>query len=235
MPESTWRKFVMGIFRQPLHGETGMARDWRHQWALMGAAFATSAAIAVAVITASGVNPDSVARALRYTARFDYLLFWCAYTGSSLAVLFGDRFRPLARRGREFGLAFASAHTLHVLLVVWLYRISPEPPISNPLAVFFGVGLFWMYTLALFSISDVRNLIGARVWSGVRLVGLEYIQFAFLWDFVISPTSVKIAISYLPFAIFGIAGTVARLFALYRRRMVAPKPSITHGNITRTV
>jgi hypothetical protein len=47
------------------------------------------------------------------TVRFSFLLFWPAYAGSALWALFGQTFLPLKRRGREFGLAFASVHRPH--------------------------------------------------------------------------------------------------------------------------
>jgi hypothetical protein len=212
-----------------LAGTGAMASNTRNQWTFISAAFIIASGIAGMMLVVSGINNNGIVRALQLTARFSYLLFWCAYTGSSLATLFGPRFRPLARHGREFGLAFASAHSVHVVLVIWLYRISTKPPISNQLAVFFAIGLMWMYLLALFSIEDLANVIGARVWRGLRFVGLEYIQLAFLFDFVTYPVNAKILIFYLPFAVLGIAGTVLRLLVSYKRRMLAPKPSILRG------
>jgi len=50
--------------------------------------------------------------ALRATARWSFLLFWLAYAGGALATLFGPKFQALARRGRDFGLSFASGRSL---------------------------------------------------------------------------------------------------------------------------
>jgi hypothetical protein len=58
--------------------------------------------------------------ALRMTARWSFLLFWVAYAGGALATLFGPALAPLSGRGREFGLAFAAAHLVHIGLVIWL-------------------------------------------------------------------------------------------------------------------
>jgi hypothetical protein len=150
-----------------------MAQAYRHVAGkrLVYGSFVAALSLAVLVLTIGGIDADNLRRALRLTARFSFLPFWCAYAGGSLAVLFGDRFRPLAQQGRNFGLAFASAHSIHLLLVVWLYRLSPEPPISMQSAVFFSIGVLWMYLLALLSIERLSRTLGPRLWRKLRLVG----------------------------------------------------------------
>jgi hypothetical protein len=64
------------------------------------------------------VSANALVTALRLTARWSFLLFWMAYTGSAMGALFGPAFEVLARRGREFGLAYAAAHLIHLGLVV---------------------------------------------------------------------------------------------------------------------
>jgi hypothetical protein len=54
--------------------------------------------------------------ALQATARLSFVLFWPAYSAAALAALFGPSFQPLRRRVREFGLAFAAAHLVHLEL-----------------------------------------------------------------------------------------------------------------------
>jgi len=55
--------------------------------------------------------------ALQATARLSFVLFWPAYCAAALAALFGPSFQPLQRHVREFGLAFAAAHLVHLGLV----------------------------------------------------------------------------------------------------------------------
>ena len=97
-----------------------------------------------------------------------------------------DRLRWIARQGRDFGLAFASTHSIHLLLVIWLYRLSPEPPISTQDAVFFSIGMLWMYLLAVLSIQHLAQLLGPSLWRKLRLVGMEYIMLAFQSDFLLN-------------------------------------------------
>ncbi|MBV8614626.1 MAG: hypothetical protein JOY66_12800 [Acetobacteraceae bacterium] len=162
-------------------------------------------------------------RALEVTARFSFALFWLAYAGSALATLFGPAFRGLARRGRDLGLAFASAHLVHVGLVVWLFRISPEPPVSGRTFVFFAVGLMWVYLLALFSIGRLAQMLGPVRWRILRTVGLEYISFAFLVDFINHPIhlNAKILLGYLPFSTLAVIGTMLRIAVWVRPRLRA--------------
>jgi hypothetical protein len=82
-----------------------------------GAAFCSALALAVFVLAVIGTGTRGTVMALRVTARFSFLLFWFAYAGRALATLFGHRFESVAKRGRELGLAFASAHLVHVALL----------------------------------------------------------------------------------------------------------------------
>jgi hypothetical protein len=187
---------------------SGMAKETRKTWMCMGAAFITALILALAVLAISGINIDGIELALRVTARLSFLLFLLAYAGGSLAALFGARFRALARQGRNFGLSFVAAHSVHVLLVIWLYRLSPELPISTRDAVFFSIGLLWMYMLAVLSIQHLARLLGTH-WRTVRLVAMEYIMLLFQHDFLhasLMGHDANHLLGYLPFAILGVAG-----------------------------
>jgi hypothetical protein len=105
-------------------------------------------------------------------ARWSYLWFWAAYTAGAWARLLGPRLRPVAARAREFGLAYASAHLVHVAMVVWLYRIAPHPPGLRTLE-FFGVAVFFTYVLALLSFPRPAAWLPQRVSSVIRRVGVE--------------------------------------------------------------
>jgi hypothetical protein len=183
------------------------------QW--MGAAFIAALALAVIVLAISGADEKGIHAALRATARLSYVFFWPAYTASAITALFGPAFKPLAKLGREFGLAFASAHLVHICLVVWLYRISAEPPVSEQAFFFFGVGIVWTYVLALFSIERLSRLLGPKNWRLLRTAGLEYIAFAFAFDFIVPVRGdLKHLIAYFPFETLVVAGWFLRISAL---------------------
>jgi hypothetical protein len=155
--------------------------------------------------------------ALKLTARLSFLLFWCAYTAGAMAVLFGPAFDPLKRHSREFGLAFASAHLVHLALVAWLTYIGAAPP--RGVFVFFGVAALWVYLLALFSIPRLQQSLGSKGWWLLRFVGLNFIAYAFAKDFLGYRQfgSVKYLVGYFPFAVLSIAGPLLCLAAFVHR------------------
>ena len=83
----------------------------------MGSAFCAALGLAALALAALGPGVHGTIVALQVTARFSFLLFWLAYAAGAMTTLFGPAFEPLKRRGREFGLAFASAHLVHLGLV----------------------------------------------------------------------------------------------------------------------
>jgi hypothetical protein len=192
----------------------------------MGVAFGVALALAAAVLAVTGTDVKSIGMALRVTARWSFLLFWMAYAGGAMATLFGPALVPLARRGREFGLAFAAAHLVHIGLVVWLYQISNRLPLSGPLFVFFAIGIVWTYLLVALSFGRLPEALGPKHWQrSLRLVGMNYILFAFARDFVFPVIHSKIAhqelwrsVEYVPFAAMSVAAPVLIFAATARRR-----------------
>jgi hypothetical protein len=174
----------------------------------MGSAFAAAAVLAATILAAFGAGEHGTDIALRMTARFSFLLFWLAYAGAGLAAVFGPAFQPVQRHGRDFGLAFASAHLVHVGLIAWLCWIGALP--GAGVFVFFGPPLACVYILALFSIGRLRQALGRTGWWLLRTVAMTYIAYAFAADFLHYPQHgwARYAISYLPFAALSVAGPV---------------------------
>ena len=123
---------------------------------LMWAALLVALALAVIVLVIFGVGERGTAIALRATARWSFLLFWPAYAGGAIAWLW-PRLNGLARHGRELGLAYASAQLIHVGLVLWIIHVATEP---SGAMVFFWIGIFCTYLLALFSLPRRRDASG---------------------------------------------------------------------------
>jgi hypothetical protein len=200
----------------------------------MGGAYLGSLAIAGLVLAALGAGERGTTFGLQLTARWSYCFFILAYVGGPLATLFGPAFQGLARRGREFGLAFASAHLTHLCLVVWLYYISPEPPIPASSALYFGIAALFTYLLALFSIPALVAKLPVSLWWGLRTLGMDYIALAFLRDFLHSPYSGSLLhlIGYLPFVAIGLAAALIRIAAYARkarRKWARSTPAPTTG------
>lgn len=188
----------------------------------MGGAFLVGLLIAVVTLLHFGSGDRGTRIALQLTARWSYGFFSLAYLGGPLVTLFGSRFQPLARRGRELGLAFASAHLTHAGLVVWLYHVSRTAPIGLFGAIFFSTALVFTYLLALLSIPTLAARLPRWLWRAILIVGMEFIAYAFLTDFLVGHLGhdLKNVIFYLPFTTIAVAAALLRMSAygikLYR-------------------
>jgi hypothetical protein len=183
----------------------------------IGLAVCAQLGLAGLVLVALGPAERGTDVALQATARLSFLLFWPAYAGSAMTALFGPVFEPLKRRAPEFGLAFASVHLVHLALVAWLTKIGAAPPLGS--FVFFGIAAVWVYLLALFSIPSLQQTLSFNSWWLLRVVGLNYIAYAFAVDFLKAPQngSIKYLVGYLPFAVLSVLGPILRLAAFMRR------------------
>ena len=180
--------------------------------AWMGAAFLIALALALIVLAIFGAGSQGIEQALRITGRWSFLLFWLAYAGGAMARLWGPGLAGLARRGRELGLAFASAHLVHLGLVLW--HIAVEPGAAM---VFFWVGMLCTYLLALFSLPRLRDALGPRLWRIFCTIALEYIALVFAADFIFFPLRAdglgNYPLTYLPFALMLVGGAGLRVAA----------------------
>jgi hypothetical protein len=192
-------------------------KRWIAAYWWMGAAFVIAAALAMILLITLGAGERGTHVALQVTARWSFLLFWLAYAGSAMERLWGLQLGGLAHRGRELGLAFASAQLVHIGLVLWLVRIAAGP---TGTMLFFWAGILCTYLLALFSLPRLRDALGFRVWRVFRLFALEYIALVFADDFILAPLQASgfrsYPVSYLPFAIMLVGGTGLRLATFVR-------------------
>jgi len=187
----------------------------------IASAFCAALALAAAVLAALGAGERGTHVALQATARLSFVLFWPAYAAAALAALFGPRFQPLRRRVREFGLAFAAAHLVHLGLVAWLSYIGHAPPRGT--FIFLGIATLCTYLLALFSVGRLQRALGASGWWLLRTIGLNFIAFAFAVDFLRLPASAsaKYLMGYLPFVLLAVAGPALRVAAFGQRALTS--------------
>jgi hypothetical protein len=201
-------------------------------------AFLIAVASVAVVLAIFGVGERGTTIALRLTARWSFVLFWFAYTGSALARLFGSRLARLARHGRDFGLAFASAQVVHVGLVIWLFYLAPG---ANGGMVFFWVGILCTYLLALFSLPRLRNALGPRLWRISCMIAMEYIALVFFVDFIRIPLQGHglgdYPLSYLPFALMLVGGVGLRAvsFARFATHRQTAAPAIASAGVKRSM
>jgi methionine sulfoxide reductase heme-binding subunit len=187
------------------------------QWML--ASMAVSLAMVIVIRLSLGPR-ERMVNALQATARWSFALFWLATVGGPLRTLFGPKFKPLAQRARDLGLSYASAHLVHLGLVVWMFLVS-EPDLSRQFVIFFGAGIFWTYLLAALSFGAVSGAVGARGTRLLRIIGVEYLTLLFFVDFNKNPfggSPANIAY-YAPFLTLTVAGPLLRLAALAKRQI----------------
>jgi hypothetical protein len=220
------------VLRSGISANTSERRSFRANnkrpitpWSLIAMGFLIAFVLAAIVLVVFGAGDRGTSLALQATARWSFLLFWSAYVGSAIAKLLGAHFDGWARHSRELGLAFASSQLVHVALVLWIMHIATEPGGSM---LFFWVGIFCTYLLALFSIPSVRDGLGLPLWRTFRTVAMEYIALVFAADFIIDPlqthkASAKYLLTYLPFALMLVGGVGVRVAAFARRRPVPNK------------
>jgi hypothetical protein len=69
--------------------------------------------------------------------------------------------------------------------------------------------------LALFSFGNLQRALGPRAWWFLRVVGMNYILYAFFVDFRKTPLQGGIThvVEYLPFITLAIAGPLLRIAA----------------------
>ena len=92
--------------------------------------------------------------------------------------------------------------------------------------VFFWVGIFCTYLLALFSVPRLRDALEPRLWRIFRTIALEYIAIAFTADFVTLHVAElrEHPVSYLPFALMLVSGAGLRVVAYSdRKRYICAK------------
>jgi hypothetical protein len=182
-------------------------------------AFVVAFILAATVLVIFGVGDRGTTIALRLTARWSFLLFWSAYTGGAMSKLFGPRFVGLARRGRDFGLAFASSQLVHVGLVLWFFYLAPG---TNGGMLFFWIGVACTYLLALFSLPRLRDALGPRLWRLCCEIALNYIMLVFAVDFIRIPLQEdgldRYPLTYAPFAIMLVVGVGLRFAAFARHK-----------------
>jgi hypothetical protein len=189
----------------------------------IGVALGMALVSACLILGMGGIGEKSTRLALEVTARWSFILFWLAYTGNALAQLSG--WEGIGGHGREFGLSFAAAHLVHVVLVIWLSYLLGRIALSGGLLLFFAVGLFWVYLLAALSFGGARAM-GRQAWRITRFVGMNYILIAFGRDFMLpilhpKPAQHTLAhfLAYAPFAALSVAAPLLVLAVSLRPRI----------------
>lgn len=191
---------------------------WRVTWALT-----SMIVIGVLTILALGVNEEALRLVLRVLARASLVLFFFAFSASSLVQLFDSTGTRWLRRNRRYiGVSFAMCHFIHLGAIVALTNLFPRPFFGKlaPLGMFFSVITYlWIAAMAATSSDRAVALLGRRSWEVLHLIG-AYIIWAMF------------AYSYLEWAFYNIYYTIGSLLVVSSLglRLIARLMQVNRGS-----
>jgi DMSO/TMAO reductase YedYZ heme-binding membrane subunit len=150
-------------------------------------AFCATAAIGATLVAlfgySMGAAPDERwLLAARYTARLSFPIFVLVFVSSSwnrLAPIRVSRF--LVRRRRALGLAFATAHTIHLGALVTANVVAGKRPDAVTLLVGGGAYLVMFAMVATSTDAAVRRL--GRNWLRLHKLGIYWLWFVFTFSY----------------------------------------------------
>ncbi len=119
----------------------------------------------------------------RWTSRVGVPVFLTAYLASTLFRLSkNDLTKTLMRQRRQWGLAFAWTHSVHLAALIYYLVIAKTPP---DLITVLGGGLayFMIYVMALTSNNWSMKLLGKN-WKRIHVFGIHYIWFIYVFTYL---------------------------------------------------
>lgn len=151
--------------------------------------------------------------AARWTARVSFLIFMPVYVASAWYRLApGELSRGLMRRRRAMGLAFATAHTIHLGALVTFLTLSGEPRPAETLVVGGGAYLTMFAMAATSNDAAVRAL--GKNWKRLHAFGIHYLWFVFAFSY--AARTLGGDASYAPLLALALGGLGLRGVARWR-------------------
>jgi sulfoxide reductase heme-binding subunit YedZ len=200
----------------------------RDRTAIAVALCAMAATVAVSIIATSIAAYPTAAEgwrhAARYTARFSFVVFLLVFVARPWHELWpSNRTRWAVRNRRAIGLAFATAHFIH-LYALTRFRLDIEQlPNLGPLIRGSGAYVLLAAMAATSNDSSVR-LLGARNWKRLHTVGIYWIWFFFVESYVTRIASGRLF--FVPFVVVAVAALSLRIAARVRTRSRARLSSV---------
>lgn len=193
------------------------ARRLRRLTAPLCAAVALVAAAVVAQSVLSAAAADEGWRlAARHTARLAFFVFLPVYVASAWHRLApGPLSRWLMQNRRSLGLAFATAHSVHLAALATFNTIAGQRPDMATLVVGGGAYAMLFAMVATSSDAAVRRL-GARRWKQLHAVGIHWLWFVFAFSYGGRVAEGQLA--FVPLLALAIGGLGLRIAARLRAR-----------------
>lgn len=177
------------------------------------------AAAALAALFAglqAGTTPDEGWKlAARYTARLSFWVFLLAYVASAWKRLWpSEPASRLVRRRRAVGLAFAAAHSIHLVALVRYNVVTAQVPDAATLLVGGGAYVAMFAMAAASNDAAVRAL--GRHWRTLHRVGVHWLWFVFTFSYAGRVLGGDPA--FVPMLAAALGGLGLRIAAWRRRR-----------------
>jgi len=120
--------------------------------------------------------------AARWTSRVGVPVFLTAYLASSLVRLLKNRITiALMQTRRQWGLAFAWTHSVHLIALTYFLTIAGTPP-DEITVLGGGLAYFMIYVMALTSNDWSMRRLGKN-WMHLHRFGIHYIWFIYLFTY----------------------------------------------------
>lgn len=189
------------------------------------AAIVSLGAVALALIVGMDVG-EQAGLAARWTARVGLPIFLIAYSASSLVRLWPtDLWKSVLRHRRQWGLAFAFTHSVHLVALIAALEINNE---TRPLQVYLAAGGAYalMYLMALTSSDASQKALGVW-WKRLHTLGIHWIWFIFAFSYfgrVMDPERMTQGVAGFALCM-GALGLRIAAWAAAKRRRVSASPA----------
>jgi methionine sulfoxide reductase heme-binding subunit len=192
------------------------ARTQATGFLLCGAAALVGTAVILASLAAFPAGSDGWQHAARYTARLAFLFFVPVFYARAWHQLSPSAASRWAVRNRRYlGLAFATAHFVHLFALVRFNVTTDQVP---DVVTLIGGGGAYVFITAMVATSNdwsVRTL-GARNWKRLHAVGIFWIWGVFTFSYFGRVAEGQLF--FVPFLAVALAGLALRLYVRFRRR-----------------
>jgi len=148
---------------------------------LIGTLLAVGAVVTGFIV--GGSHLEGAQLAARWTSRVGLPVFLTAYLASTLLRFSkNDLTKALMRRRRQWGLAFALTHSVHLAALFYYLMIAGMPP---ELLTLLGGGLAYVliYLMAFTSNDSSVRLLGKN-WKRLHVFGIHYIWFIYTFTYL---------------------------------------------------
>lgn len=196
-----------------------VARTQATGFLLCGGAALVGTGVILASLAAYPAANVGWQHAARYTARLAFLFFVPVFYARAWHQLRPSAASRWALRNRRYlGLAFATAHFVHLFALTRFNVVTDQVP--NVVTLIGGGGAY-VFIAAMAATSNdwsVRTL-GARNWKRLHTVGIFWIWFVFTQSY-----GGRVAagdLYFVPFLALALGGLALRLYVRFRRRSAA--------------